>query len=376
MSIRSLFAMLALVPVFWAVLPPGSSCIVAQKADNKAGKEADDEDFDSYEDLFEAYDGKRAVHLTKLEELSGKSKVAPEEYEKELAALAEIDAAYVEALKRYVAAHTDAEDAHFARYEIAITLSRLEGRQAEAVAAAEEFIEVHPDSELAPAAKFVRAQALFALPGREADAVEALDDYISAWPDNEEADFARVLRVRALLFQDRVEAAKASLREILKQEKVGKDEAAQAFLNQQLADLDRIGTALPSFELAAMDGKTVQSADFRGHPLLVFVWDSNSGVCLEELGYVREAWERYHDKGLEVLAVSVNESRPALEQWMKRNQLDFPVVWVDREEENSLVRRLEVAMIPFNILVDREGEIYRYDVRSDDLLRYAGRMVE
>jgi hypothetical protein len=49
----------------------------------------------------------------------------------------------------------------------------------------------------------------------------------------------------------------------------------------------------------------------------------------------------------------------------------FKNVWIAREAENTLVRKLSVSLIPFNVLVDRDGKIYRYDVRSDDMLRYA-----
>jgi hypothetical protein len=33
-------------------------------------------------------------------------------------------------------------------------------------------------------------------------------------------------------------------------------------------------------------------------------------------------------------------------------------------------------VIPFNILVDANGKVWRYDVRSDDLLRYAERLAK
>jgi hypothetical protein len=69
----------------------------------------------------------------------------------------------------------------------------------------------------------------------------------------------------------------------------------------------------------------------------------------------------------------VNESRTAFEQWLERNndKVKFKNVWIAREAENTLVRKLSVSLIPFNVLVDRDGKIYRYDVRSDDMLRYA-----
>jgi TolA-binding protein len=331
--------------------------------------------YDSYEALFDEFDKRRNVLITKLERLQAEPNPARDAMQAAEAELIKLDGEYVDALRAYVAGHTGAEDLLPARFELAVTLSRLDDRLAEAVLAAEDFLKSHADSELAADARFIMGQTLFRVAGRENDALAALEGFLEKHPDRQEADAVRMLRIRTLLFMDKVEDAKRSLQTLLKQERVTKDEGAQAFLNDQLAALDWVGRELPAFALTDLAGKAISRDDLKGKPILLFFWDSSSGACLGELPFIQEAIRLYGEK-LTVLGISVNESLPALEQYIERNAdaIGFRNVWIDRDAENTLVKKLDVGLIPFNVLVRADGSIYRYDVRSDDMLRYAALM--
>jgi hypothetical protein len=220
--------------------------------------------------------------------------------------------------------------------------------------------------------RFLKAQTLFRVAGRESDALAALEAFIEKHADREEAPAVRMMRVRTLLFMDRVSDARRSLRALLDSDAVKQDEDAIDFLEGQLESLDWIGRELPDFHLTAIGGGEVSRAGFAGKPLLLTVWDSTSSACLGELPYIQEAHKRFGEK-MNFLGISVNESRTAFEQWLARNkeQLTFQNAWIDRGAENTLTRKLNVSLVPFNVLVNAEGRIYRYDVRSDDMMRYA-----
>ncbi len=353
-----------------------NSVFMAQEAPKGEPEVEKPAEFDSYNTIFEFFSKRYEIEQTKLDRLAKDKESRPEDRQAIFDTIKRIDLEYVEVLRRYLTKYPNAKDLEPARYEIVLTLSRHEEQFSEAVKAADDYLKEHPESERVKDISFARAQTLARMPGREEEALLALDTFIKAHSTSDEADFARTMRVRVLMYLDKTQEAEESLNAILKLEKVRKNPEAKQFIERQLDDLDWIGREMPRFALATLDGKAVANSDFEGKPMLLFVWDSNSGICLEELGYVKAVQEKFKDRGLNVFALSVNESKPALEQWLKRNPLDFTVTWEDREAEGTLLKRLDISAIPFSVLIDSKGKIYRYDVRSDELMRYASRMIE
>lgn len=349
---------------------------LAQEAAPPAGGAETPGERNSYSAIFEEFGKRYEVQQTRLDRLAKQEKSTPEERQAIFAEIKQIDDEYVAALSRYIEKNPNAADLEPARYEVVLTLSRQEEKLDLAVKSADSYIELHAGSDRIKDIKFARAQCLARIASREDDALKALDAFIAEFGTSDEADFARTMRIRMLLFIDRTEDAQASLTALLKLDKVRKNPEAKGFIEDQLDDLDWIGRELPKFALSTIDNKAIGNDDFTGKPMLVFFWDSNSGVCLEELGFVKAAYDKYHALGFAVLGISVNESKPALEQWLKRNASGFDNAWESRNAEGTLAKRLDVSAIPFNVLVDSKGKIYRYDVRSDELMRYAARMIE
>lgn len=326
----------------------------------------------TYEELFDDFQKPRNVLLTRYERLRENERIEPAELEAVEDEMRALDRRYAAALRAYIDSHADAKDLMPARFELAVTWSRLPDGLELAIAAADELLEKHPDSELAADARFLKAQTLFQIAGRESDCVAALEAFIEKHADRAEVPAVRIMRVRALLFLDRVDDAKRSLKVLLESSEVKKDQEAAEFLQAQLDNLDWIGRELPDFVLPVVGGGTMSRAGFAGKPLLLTVYDSTSSACLGELPFIEQAHKKFGEK-LGIVGISVNESRTAFEQWLERNKekIAFKNAWIDRDAENTLTRKLDVSLIPFNVLVNGDGKIYRYDVRSDDMLRYA-----
>jgi thiol-disulfide isomerase/thioredoxin len=73
-------------------------------------------------------------------------------------------------------------------------------------------------------------------------------------------------------------------------------------------------------------GPTVQGPPFdlrqlRGKVVLVDFWATWCGPCVAELPHVREVYDRYHDKGFEVVGVSLDTSRDKLAEYIKEKQV-------------------------------------------------------
>ncbi|MBZ0136521.1 MAG: redoxin domain-containing protein [Planctomycetes bacterium] len=345
-----------------------------------AGQEAPDapeekQSYTSYEELFAAFDKQRQVLMTRWDRLQEQQDVKPEDIRKIEDDLKALDLKYADALEGYIGGNPNAKDLFGARFELVVALSRIDEKLARAVEVADEFLKHHKDSEPAGDVRFLKGQTLFRMEGREEAALDALDDFLAKHPDRADARPARMMRIRTLLFLDRVADAQRALKDLLKRKEVKDDDEAEKYLQTMLDALDWVGKELPAFKRPDLKGE-IRSADaLKGKPTLLFVWDSNSGACLGELPFVQDAHKKYAEN-VNFLSISVNESQPALEQWLERNPeaIGFPTLWIDRDEENSVLRKLDVSLIPFLVLVDSAGKIYRYDVRSDDMLRYVAKL--
>ncbi|HUL09434.1 MAG TPA: glutathione peroxidase [Candidatus Acidoferrum sp.] len=86
------------------------------------------------------------------------------------------------------------------------------------------------------------------------------------------------------------------------------------------------------FSFPAIDGGTVQLADFRGKPVLVVNTASECGYTPQYAG-LEKLWRTYRDRGLVVLAVPSNDfgaqepgAEPAIRSFCETNYgVDFPM---------------------------------------------------
>lgn len=361
-----------ILPALLAVICLGVP-VVSQEAPDNATEEK--KTYNSYEELFDDFDDERQALMTKWDRLRQQRDVKPSEVKKIEDELTALDTRYVEALETYIEAHPKAGDLMWARFELAISLSRLDEKLEKAVQACDEFLRHHTDAEPVGDIRFLKGQVLFRIQGKEEEALKSIDAFLDKHPDRQDSDAARMMRLRTLLFLNKVSDAKRSLDSLLKLDRVKDDEEAKRHLETMKYALNWIGRELPAFKRPDLKGEARSAEDLKGKPTLLFVWDSNSGACLGEMPFVQEAYKQHSDK-VNFLSISVNESKPALEQWLERNPdaIKFPTVWIDREEENSVLRKLDVNVIPFLVLVDASGKVYRYDVRSDDMLRYVTKL--
>ena len=141
-------------------------------------------------------------------------------------------------------------------------------------------------------------------------------------------------------------------------------------------------TKMRVFDLAGptLDGKTLDLADYRGKIVLVDFWATWCGPCIGELPNVRKTYDRYHEQGFEVIAVSLDTDRAALKDYVRKNGLPWPQVVFDKPEElgwnNPMAQKHGVKGIPATFLIDREGKVVAQDLRGGDLIAEVGRHIE
>lgn len=115
--------------------------------------------------------------------------------------------------------------------------------------------------------------------------------------------------------------------------------------------------AQPAQEFALKDlaGKTVKLSDLRGKVVLVTFWATWCGPCKKEMPELQKFQKEHADKGVEVLAVNIDDfnSRSKIEPFLKENDLRVRVLL----EDPAQLTGYDYSGIPALYVIDREGRI-------------------
>ncbi len=132
-----------------------------------------------------------------------------------------------------------------------------------------------------------------------------------------------------------------------------------------------VGKEAPDFSLPDTSGRPVKLSSFRGKYVLLDFWASWCAPCRADNPNIVKAYKQYHDKGFEILSVSLDKE-DARKQWLKAIYKD-ELTWThvsDLKYWNSIVVPLYgIRGIPQNFLIDPEGRIIARSLRGEDLDR-------
>jgi thiol-disulfide isomerase/thioredoxin len=110
-----------------------------------------------------------------------------------------------------------------------------------------------------------------------------------------------------------------------------------------------------TYQLTDLDGNPIRLADLRGKAVWVNFWTTWCPPCQSEVPILRDLAKRYKDRGLEVVAISVQETSPAdVAAYAARYDLGYTIGF---DGSGKIFHEYKAFGLPTQIFIDENGVI-------------------
>lgn len=125
-----------------------------------------------------------------------------------------------------------------------------------------------------------------------------------------------------------------------------------------------VGSVAPDFKGVTLNSDTVSLHGVQGKLKLMDFWASWCAPCRAEMPNVKKLYKKYHDKGLEILGISLDKKTADWGKAMREEKLP----WVNIiDPESKIAGRYLVKAIPHTVLLDENNVIIAKNLRGKEL---------
>ncbi|MBM3813390.1 MAG: TlpA family protein disulfide reductase [Acidimicrobiia bacterium] len=110
----------------------------------------------------------------------------------------------------------------------------------------------------------------------------------------------------------------------------------------------------PPFRAKTLGGELVTPETIKNKVALIQFWTTWCGVCRADQAAVDEITRKFKDKGLIVLAVSVQEDRETVSRYLQKSPREPKIVLT---ADTNLVSTYRPRAFPSYLIIDRQGRI-------------------
>ncbi len=124
------------------------------------------------------------------------------------------------------------------------------------------------------------------------------------------------------------------------------------------------GTQAPDVSAKNQDGKEVRLSDLKGKPVLLYFYpkDDTPG-CTKQACVLRDAFDRYTEKGVVIFGVSKQGSESHL-AFKKKHRLPFDLL---ADEDGKVAKAFDIATVPIfgwfkrqSVLLDADHKVVKF----------------
>jgi thiol-disulfide isomerase/thioredoxin len=114
------------------------------------------------------------------------------------------------------------------------------------------------------------------------------------------------------------------------------------------------GTAIVDFELESLAGGNRSLSSFKGKVVFLNFWATWCGPCRQEMPSMERLYQQLKGRGLEIVAVNLQEDDRSIQKFIDKYKLTFPVLL---DKSGRVGSMYGARSIPTTYIVDRKGYV-------------------
>jgi thiol-disulfide isomerase/thioredoxin len=118
-------------------------------------------------------------------------------------------------------------------------------------------------------------------------------------------------------------------------------------------------------KFSAADGSPVDLDKLRGKVVLIDFWATWCGPCMREVPNVVAAYGKYHDKGVEIIGISLDKDKDALLRVTAQKGMTWPQYFDGEGWNNQVSTRCKIRSIPTMWLINKHGLVASINARDN-----------
>ena len=124
-----------------------------------------------------------------------------------------------------------------------------------------------------------------------------------------------------------------------------------------------VGHPAPAFKLDGLDGKPVSLADLKGKVVVVDLWATWCGPCVQSLPHLDAMWKDYQKAGAAMTAFAVDEQQDAdtVKPFVAKKGWALPVLL---DTDGSVGKAYGANAIPETVVIGKDGVVKKVTVGS------------
>jgi thiol-disulfide isomerase/thioredoxin len=166
----------------------------------------------------------------------------------------------------------------------------------------------------------------------------------------------------------------ASANEYNGEEKIARDQYAKVVDRYSASEASKkAGGAVRRLDLVGksfglkgpgLKNETIDSSQLAGKTLLVVFWATWAGPFKAELPELVKVSQKYHEKGLEVIGINLDNERSEVDAFLKEHQVPWPQIFEGGGMESRLAIEYGIISVPTMFLVDADGKVVSRSLRN------------